>query len=349
MDADATPSGLNSRRRFLKGCGCCVVMASAPGLAGPASGGPGTPVIDIHYHVTTEVMRKLALADPKLGPGVAALPRWSAAQAIEAMDRDAVSTSVISMPVNATNIPGGGPAHRDFARTANEEAAAIVAANPGRFRFFATTALPYIDETLGEIAYALDTLKASGVYMCTSYVDKWLGDDAFKPVLEELDRRGAIVFTHPMGAACCTQLQPQVQASTVEFGTDTTRTIASLIFSGAAARYPNIRFIFSHAGGTAPYLFERFDLEARRRKDAMPGGVLPLLRAFYYDTAQAANPYALGTLAKLVPPTQLLFGSDGPWRQTTDQLAAIDAMGFDSATKALIRSGNAKRLLSQPT
>ena len=92
----------------------------------------------------------------------------------------------------------------------------------------------------------------------TSYGDKWLGDPLFLPVMEELNRRKALVYTHPTAANCCVNLVPTQQPVMIEFGTDTTRTIADIVFSGNARRFPDIRWIFSHAGGTMPFLIERF-------------------------------------------------------------------------------------------
>ena len=84
-------------------------------------------------------------------------------------------------------------------------------------------------------------------------------------------------------APCCCGLQPEYNEAVVEYGTDTTRTIGSLLFSGAAVRFPNIRWIFCHAGGTMPYLIERFINEAKRPQSArqVPKGVLHELTRFY--------------------------------------------------------------------
>ncbi len=169
--------------------------------------------------------------------------------------------------------------------------------------------MPNADAALGEISYALDTLKADGVLVFTSYEGKWLGDAVFVPVFEELNRRKAIVSVHPTTAACCGNLIPYIPDNVVEFGTDTTRTIASLIFSGAAERWPDIKFIFSHAGGTMPFLIERFEFLARMPQAAkmLPNGVRTPLQRFFYDTAQASNPAAMGALRQLVEPTQIVF------------------------------------------
>ena len=110
--------------------------------------------------------------------------------------------------------------------------------HPGRFGMFAMLPLPHIEESLKEIEYALDTLKADGIGMLTSYGDKWLGYDEFAPVFEELNRRRATVYTHPTSAACCVNLVHGIPDISIEWGTDTTRTIATLIFSGASQRYP---------------------------------------------------------------------------------------------------------------
>ena len=133
-----------------------------------------------------------------------------------------------------------------------------MADHPGRFGMFSTVPLPDVDGCLREIEYSQDTLKADGVCMMTSYQGKYPGDPAFEPVMSELNRRKAVVFFHPVKAECCKDLQPELAPALIELGTDTTRAIASVIFDGTASRYPDIRFIFSHGGGTMPYLMTRF-------------------------------------------------------------------------------------------
>ncbi len=109
------------------------------------------------------------------------------------------------------------------------------------------------DSALRELEYAFDTLKADGIGLLTSYGDKWLGHPQFAPVMDELNRRKAIPYTHPTAANCCRELQPDVPPTVIEFGTDTTRTITDIVFSGTAPRCPDVCFIFSNAGGTRPF------------------------------------------------------------------------------------------------
>jgi len=146
----------------------------------------------------------------------------------------------------------------------------------------------------------------------TSYGDKFLGDPAFAPVMDELHRRKVTAYTHPNEPACCRNLNTGVPSVIIEYGTDTTRTIASLIYSGTAQRCPNINFIFSHAGGTIGALTERFNTQAVRLPDLKQRGfdydvVMGLPRPFYKTTAQASNPIAMGALTKLVDVKQIVL------------------------------------------
>ena len=191
-----------------------------------------------------------------------------------------------------------------------------------------------------------DVLKADGVLMFTSDT-QWLGDAQFAPVMEELNRRHAIVSVHPTTHACCGNLIQGVPDTVIEYGTDTTRTIASLVFSGASRRYPDIRFVFSHAGSTMPFLIERFRFLAASpgNQGKFPDGVDAELRRFFYDTAQASNPAAMGALRQIVPVEQIVFGTDFPYRTSAEHVRNLFALSYPPAEQRAIERGNAARLM----
>jgi predicted TIM-barrel fold metal-dependent hydrolase len=312
------------RRSFLRGVG-----ASAGGLVGALAGGfaatgdrafaqAAGPVtekpfrIDMHHHLSSPAF----IAEIKSrNTGQIPLMNWTAAKSLDDMDKGGVATSILSISEPSVHF-GDDAAAGKLARETNDFGATLIADHPGRFGLFATLPLPDVDGSLREIEYALDTLKVDGVCMMTDYQGKFLGDPAFWPVMEELNRRKAIVYTHPFRNACCKNLVPDVFEPVIELGTDTTRTIASLLFSGTAAKFPDIRFVFSHAGGTAPFLMQRFTYYFAARKDLqsrLPQGPAYYLQRFFYDTANASTVYPLASLTKLVAASQIVFGTDFPF------------------------------------
>jgi predicted TIM-barrel fold metal-dependent hydrolase len=263
------------------------------------------------------------------------------------MDRAGVAISITSVTTPGLSFADVNLARR-LARECNEYAAKLATDYPGRFGTFALLPLPDIDGSLAELAHALDVLKADGISLFTSYGNKWLGDPSFAPVMDELNRRGAVVYTHPRTADCCRNLIPGVPEPIIEYGTDTTRTIASLVFSGGANKYHNANFIFSHAGGTLPFLTERFvrlPMLDKSLQVRVPEGVLAELKRFYYDTAQAAHPMALASLLKLVPVSQVVFGTDFPFRTSIDHVNGLHEFGLSESELRAIERENAIRLL----
>ena len=135
----------------------------------------------------------------------------------------------------------------------------------------------------------------------------------------------------------------------IEFGTDTTRTIADIVFSGNALKFPDIRWIFSHAGGTMPFLIERFvrhPLLVPKAKETVPDGTLAELKRFYYDTAQTSNRGVDVGAHGDHPASQIVFGTDFPYRTSIDHVKGLREAGvFTEEQIAAIERGNALKLL----
>lgn len=337
--------GVATRRGFLAGATASAFAFSSMSGKAIAQDAAKPFRIDVHHHLSPPAYVAAAAAAGVADPLMKA---WSVEKSLAEMDRAGIATSILSVTTPGLNFTNGDAA-RALARESNDYGAKLVADYRGRFGLFAMVPLVDTDGSLREIAYALDTLKADGIGLMTSYGDKWLGDPLFLPVMEELNRRKALVYTHPTAANCCVNLvrtQPPVM---IEFGTDTTRTIADIIFSGNARRFPDIRWIFSHAGGTMPFLIERFvrhPLLDPTAKPTVPDGTLAELRRFFYDTAQTSNRGSMSALAAIIPSSQIVFGTDYPYRTATDHVKGLrDAGVFNEAQIADIERSNAVRLL----
>src|SRR5438132_5234898 len=301
--------------------------------------------IDIHHHFAPPAWVAEVKGRPLLQ---AANTTWTPAKSIEDMDRGGVAASVISI-TNPGLWFGDNAVTMRLARACNEYAAKLVQDHPNRFGFFAAMPLPDVDATLKEIGYAYDTLKADGVGFFTSYGDTWLGNPAYRPVMEELNRRNAVVHVHPTAANCCRDLNsaPGVGPGSMEYGTDTTRGLTGICFSGDASRFPNIRWIWSHAGGSMPFLAGRIDGAAGNFKAQLPNGLMTELKKFYYDVAGAANAGAVASLQKLVNSDKILFGTDFPPGGTSRAVAQSlrELKMFSEADLRAIERDNAVRLL----
>jgi predicted TIM-barrel fold metal-dependent hydrolase len=209
--------------------------------------------------------------------------------------------------------------------------------------------MPHVAESLKELDYLCDTLKAPAIGLMTNYDGKWLGHPAFDKVLAALDARGVAVHVHPsmtnpgVDAARAMGLPPPV----VEYSTDTTRAIANLIFTGAAEKFPHVKMIFSHGGGTMPYLIERFTGIARSNPQYAaftPERVLKVLRGFFYDVAIVAHAAPLSALTELIPISQLVYGSDSPYRSPAHTNEGVQAF-FDASTLQAITRDNVLRIM----
>jgi 6-methylsalicylate decarboxylase len=143
--------------------------------------------------------------------------------------------------------------------------------------------------------------------------------------MEELNRRKAVIYVHP-STANCGNLVPRIPGATIEYGTDTTRAFARMVFGGSNS-FPGATLIFSHGSGTMPYLVERFEALAKWQPDHVHGGFRTYAARSYYDTAQASNSVAMMALRHLVSVDHILSGIDFPYRTARDMADRLERCG----------------------
>lgn len=343
----ATPfSKATSRRQILK---------SAIAVAGAGAFFPGARIsaqtnprrIDMHHHFQLP------------GGGNQGLGWWTPQHSLDMMDKFGVAFAMISNP-GASAIGYDGTAKgTEFVRRSNEYGAKLVSQNPKRFGLFAAIPMNDTDGALKEIAYALDTLKADGFQIGSSTIDKWPGDPQYLPIFQEIHRRRSSVFIHPFVNKCCKTLMPGIPESVVEYDFDSTRAVTSMLYNGTLSSCPDMRVIVNHSGAAIPML-------AGRIKDRVPGaqtsnfgtpktntdginakipkGVFYELSKLYYECAHAAYPFQLAAVQKLVPTTQMLFGTDYPAEPMESTVNHLPESDLSPEVQRAMNRENAERL-----
>jgi predicted TIM-barrel fold metal-dependent hydrolase len=327
-------SFLTTRRNFIKGLAAVSACSMLPGGRSLAQTqnevSRSRGIIDVHHHYASPNYIA-TLTAKNVGASLDRFKGDTAEMHLGDMDKAGVSAAMLAQYSGFWF--GDINQARHAAREINDWAGAnFVAPHKARFGLFASLPLPDIEGTLREIEYAFDTLKADGVSIITSYDDKWLGDKSFEPVFEELNRRSAVVFTHPLEPVCCKNPLKGMGPQTLEYPTDTTRTILSLLMSNTGTKYPNVKFIFSHAGGTLVSIAQRvFGSQVTvdgLAKPAETNSKLYQARRFYYDTAGSANPVQIQSLKLLIPASQILFGTDFPFGNLGTTVSGVQTSGL---------------------
>ncbi len=332
--------------------------------------------IDVHYHIIPAPYVKALARRGIRGATWAKFPKWTPERAIKHMNRMRVATAMTSLSTPGVWFDDPALA-RDLSRLCNEFQARMVADHPDRFGALAFLPLPDVTGALTELEYALDHLGHDGVVLLSDVDGRALGDPAYEELFAELDRRHAVVFVHPHDDPRA-QRRYEMFSPLLEWPVHTTWAAIDLLYSGRLARYPSIRFILAHGGGTVPYLAYRIaagsgdrcsepaGVGARHRRVAPPAAGegagdqgmkardedeirrnLQLLRNLYYDTA-APGAAHFTAVKELAGPTHILFGTDGGWTppiQTSLTIRAlVDYDGFTGSELSAIERANAAAL-----
>ena len=300
-------------------------------------------IIDVHSHAILPFGGSVPLAR---------LPDWSVEIALELMDKNEIATSILSVPHGAQH--GEVAEASESAKRINEALANIVAKHPRRFGCLATLPSHLPDAALLQLEYALDTLKMDGVSCSTNVSNVYLGEPQFDPWFEEMNRREVTLFIHPWTLTTASQMDLGLNHSVFEFMFDSTRMLANMVLTGAKKRFSKMKMISTHAGGTIPFLLQRFQtLEVhfgpgRDRQVVPPEEIRDTLASFYYDLTAATTSVQLIGLLDLVPTSQFLIGVDIPLMPSSSIGPALDAIqrfpSFSAKDLNLIAHENALKL-----
>ena len=302
--------------------------------------------IDTHHHVIPPDYRKVLDRAGLLEAGGRELPNWSVETSLQAMAELNVGTAILSVSTPGTAFLPDPADAAALARDVNDYTAELAAAQPDRFGFFATVPLPNIDESVPETVRALDDLNADGVVLLANNAGTYLGEEGQESLFAALNERSAVVFIHP--AELPGPSVPGVPPFATDFLLDTTRAAYLLVRNGIRTRYPNIRFILSHAGGFVPYASHRMAVAIMADTGRSWADVLDDFASFYYDTALSSSAAALPTLLAFAKPGHITFGSDFPFAPTAAGklfAAGLETYpGIDADARADIERTNALAL-----
>jgi predicted TIM-barrel fold metal-dependent hydrolase len=287
--------------------------------------------VDSHAHVLPQAyLESLRLPDGSPFP----IPPAPLEALRGAMERFGIDSAVISTGPPGAFL-GDQKQANELARMANEAIAEIARAEPDRYAGLAILPLPDVEAALTEIEHAVDVLELDGVLLLTNVAGTYLGDPAWDPLFDELERRRAYVFVHPTFPPHAPPL-PQHPIWLYEFPFDTVRAVTSLVYSGTLERCPSVRLQLAHLGGAVPFLAHRLASLAGREPELAaqaPAGALAYLTRCYYDTGLANHAPGIAATLEVAPVEHVLFGTDWPYADLPagdgDPAPDLDWLGDD--------------------
>jgi aminocarboxymuconate-semialdehyde decarboxylase len=307
--------------------------------------------IDTHHHVLPDFWWQ-ATENAYAPVGGLAPLRWSKEASITFMDDAGIDAAVVSLSTPGVHT-GDSARARVLARRCNEFSAELVRSCPDRFAGFACLPLPDVDASLEELAYSLDVLRLDGFVLFTNSNGVYLGDPVLEAVFEELERRQTVVYVHPNPSPDAVAHSLGLPDNLLDFPTDTNRAVAQLHYSNRFARTPHVKYIFSHAGGSIPYLAARFAIIDEMGFVAgaeVRGPAANMFRRVYWDTALAASDPVFRMLRDVAGLSQVLYGTDFPYLRrdlaVNSKQEILRSSELNGSEKAAILGGNASQLFS---
>lgn len=265
------------------------------------------------------------------------------------MDRQGIDRQVLSMWADIFGYGLPDAQSRAWHRFMNEHLSGLCLAHPERFSMLASLPLNDPQAAAAELDHAVTQLGAVGAVVSANVEGVNLGELPLDPLWQKAVELDVGVFIHPVQAQPSARTAKFALSQIAQYTFDTTLCVGSLIFSGVMDRYPALRLMLSHGGGTFPYLTGRFDVMHARMDRAAQGDVAAdapssYLRRFYYDTI-LHDPGILRWLAERVSTERLVLGSDDSFPPADrTPMDSVRQAGFSDAEITAIAEDNPRTL-----
>lgn len=266
--------------------------------------------MDFHVHYLTNSYRKFLMEHYGPEPEHFKTPEWAIDRQLKMMEENGIAYALlgISSPYFCCM---DSKKTVEAVRRNNEQAAELFSGFDEKLGYLAALPLPVVTPTLKEMERALIE-GAKGFSVNTHSDGIYLGDPVLDPVMEKMNHLKSVVHIHPTQPACLPDgVCDGFPIPAMEFFFDTTRTFVNLCLNHTFERYPDIRFVFSHAGALVPILSDRLEVFFKRLGDTRPDFEFALKHA-YFDLAGYVEPKQLALVLEVAAADHLLYGSDFP-------------------------------------
>jgi aminocarboxymuconate-semialdehyde decarboxylase len=204
----------------------------------------------------------------------------------------------------------------DWSRFLNDHLADVQRAYPKRFIGLGTVPMQDIPLAIEEMTRCVRELGMPGLEIASHILDRNLDDPIFYPFYEAAQDLGACLLIHPWEMMGQDAMRKYWLPWLVGMPAETCRALCCMMFGGIFDRFPNLRVLFSHGGGSFAHTLGRIEHGYNCRPDLVNiNNVRPprsYLGHFWVDGI-THDPDALRYSLKLFGSKRIAHGTDYPF------------------------------------
>jgi aminocarboxymuconate-semialdehyde decarboxylase len=237
----------------------------------------------------------------------------------------------------------------EWSRFLNDHLAEVVARFPGRFLALGTVPLQDPELACQELERCIRELGFPGVEIGTNVAGLELDDPRFAPFFATAEALGAAIFVHPWNMLGRERLQRYFLEWLVGMPAETTLAICTFIFGGLFDRFPRLRVLFAHGGGSFAFTLGRISRGYTARPDLCNVNNVADPRRYigrFWVDAITHDPDALRYLLQVFGPERVIYGTDYPFPLgDLEHGRMLESLELAPETRELILAHNAMEFL----